>query len=382
MDEPLWPSPLDDPEPVSPRLVLVLRTLLCSILECEPHPDPEPVVKEALPQLGLRPEGRGEEAAGEPELGSGDAPAAPFLFMGEPFCIQHMLLLFLLMCGPIQHLLCKPIFGLALLIVSEPILHASPPFLVMGEPFLIMGEPFLILGEPISSPIPGDAPATQAAEAPVAPSFVLPELLEVASAAFLHLYMREPATGLIPGVAPASPTFLFMCEPFQHLTPGLLVAALVQDRFFVSGRSRLVQSTNWPPRASCCFCSSPEPGWWPDPCGLVHHLASSGFLLLLWELMVGLAPGAGKTPASPLQLVMGTVPGLALWDAPAIPFLSMGEPIIFMCEPISGPTPWDGPASHLVLIIGEPILFIGKPILLIGEPIQRLLYEPIQRLLV
>ena len=71
--------------------------------------------------------------------------------MGEPIRIQHLLLLFLLMHGPIQHLLCKPIFGLALLIVGEPILHVSPPFSVMGEPFLIMGKPFLIMGEPISS---------------------------------------------------------------------------------------------------------------------------------------------------------------------------------------------------------------------------------------
>ncbi len=73
------------------------------------------------------------------------------------------------------------------------------------------------MGKPISSLIPGDAPASQAAEAPFAPSFVLPELLEVASAASLHLYICEQTSDLITGVAPASPSFLFMCKPFQNV---------------------------------------------------------------------------------------------------------------------------------------------------------------------
>ncbi len=73
------------------------------------------------------------------------------------------------------------------------------------------------MGKPISSLIPGDAPASQAAEAPIAPSFVLPELLEVASAASLHLYICEQTSDLIPGIAPASPSFLFMCKPFQNV---------------------------------------------------------------------------------------------------------------------------------------------------------------------
>ena len=171
--------------------------------------------------------------------------------------------------------------------------------------------------------------------------------------------------------------------------PGLLVAAPVQDRFFIGGRTPFVQSTHWPPRASCC-CSSPEPGWWPDPCDLVHHLASSGFLLLLlWErLPPALMCALWEAPAvpflsmsEPIIFMCEPISGSTPWDAPAVPFLSMSEPIIFMCEPISGSTPSDAPAIPF-LSMGEPIIFMSEPIsgsapwdapavpfLSVGEPI-------------
>ncbi len=137
--------------------------------------------------------------------------------MGEPF-FQHLLLLFLLMCGPIQHPLCEPtgIFGLALLIVGEPILPASLPFLIMGEPILIIGEPpatslLLFITELMFDLTPGDAPA-----APV----------DEVSTAFLHLFMSEPGIGLNPDEAPVSLPFLIMGGPILimgepiHRLPG------------------------------------------------------------------------------------------------------------------------------------------------------------------
>ncbi len=190
MDELLWPSPLVG----LPRLL-----------------DVAPLA--ALPQLGPWPVGRGEEAAGKPELGfPGDVPATPFLFMGGPICIQHLLFLFLFMCGPIQHMLCEPIFGLGEEAAGEPDLGSpgdapAAPFLFVGKPicmqhllllFLLMCGPFQhllckpifglqlsVVGEPI---LPVDEPAFQTEEAPVASL----------------LFMSEPIFDLIPGDALAN----------------------------------------------------------------------------------------------------------------------------------------------------------------------------------
>ena len=158
---------------------------------------------------------------------------------------------------------------------------------------------------------------------------MLPELLGVASAAFLHLYVSEPATGLIPGVAPASPTFLFMCEPFQHLIFEL----------------------------SFLFMCEP----------ILHLLCKPMF---------------GEAPASLPFLVMGE-PILVMdkpifitfGEAPALHLiLAMGKPILVMGEPILISF-GEAPASLPILVMGEPILNMD-------EPIQRMLHklEPVLEL--